>query len=540
MGVTEQTSSKTEQGNGSTTLFTFDFRVFETSDLKVIVRNNTTNVESVKALGVDYSATLNDDEGGSITMFVAPADGETLYIGSAIPETQPNTITVGNLPASTLEQMYDRLTLLVHQIKELTARVPKFVQSSSSLNKTMEEPVEGEFLAWDASGNIVNQAAAIAPGSIVDGDISPTAAIALSKLEALTANRAVATDASGGVVVSAVTDTELGYVGGVTSAIQTQIDAKASTTDLNNHVSNTSNPHSVTAAQVGLGNVDNTSDATKNSAVATLANKTLTSPVINTSVSGTAILDEDDMVSNSATQLATQQSIKAYVDAQVAAAVGGFTVDTRSSSFTAQVGYVHRIDSSGGAITVTPPAGANGDQIVLEKTTSDFNAITFTGITAIHTLGERVTLIYNGSAWVVFNRYILSEWTSYTPSFTGFGTVSSSQFYWKRIGDSMVVNGIFTAGSTSATTAGISLPSGTSVSTSFITSAFNAGQYTRNVNSSGANKGYVILEDGQTEINLSARGDNNPFTRAAGDACFDTGNSGGVYTTPFKIQGWNG
>ena len=49
----------------------------------------------------------------------------------------------------------------------------------------------------------------------------------------------------------------------------------------------------------------------------TLASKTLTSPVINTGVSGSAILDEDNMATNSATQLATQQSIKAYVDAQV-------------------------------------------------------------------------------------------------------------------------------------------------------------------------------------------------------------------------------
>lgn len=37
----------------------------------------------------------------------------------------------------------------------------------------------------------------------------------------------------------------------------------------------------ITKSDVGLSNVDNTSDATKNSAVATLTNKTLTSPVIN-------------------------------------------------------------------------------------------------------------------------------------------------------------------------------------------------------------------------------------------------------------------
>ena len=50
----------------------------------------------------------------------------------------------------------------------------------------------------------------------------------------------------------------------------------------------------------------------------TLTNKTLTSPVLNTGVSGTAIKDEDDMSSNSASHLSTQQSIKAYVDSQVA------------------------------------------------------------------------------------------------------------------------------------------------------------------------------------------------------------------------------
>lgn len=48
----------------------------------------------------------------------------------------------------------------------------------------------------------------------------------------------------------------------------------------------------------------------------TLTNKTLTSAVLNTGISGTAVLDEDNMASDSATKLATQQSIKAYVDTQ--------------------------------------------------------------------------------------------------------------------------------------------------------------------------------------------------------------------------------
>ncbi len=42
-----------------------------------------------------------------------------------------------------------------------------------------------------------------------------------------------------------------------------------------------SSPTGLVKGDVGLGNVDNTSDATKNATTATLTNKTLTSPVIN-------------------------------------------------------------------------------------------------------------------------------------------------------------------------------------------------------------------------------------------------------------------
>ena len=51
----------------------------------------------------------------------------------------------------------------------------------------------------------------------------------------------------------------------------------------------------------------------------TLTTPTINSPVLNTAVSGTAVKDEDDMSSNSATVVATQQSIKAYIDNQTTA-----------------------------------------------------------------------------------------------------------------------------------------------------------------------------------------------------------------------------
>jgi len=75
--------------------------------------------------------------------------------------------------------------------------------------------------------------AKIADGAIVDADINASAAISLSKLENLTTARALVSDGSGDLSVSDVTSTEVGYLDGVSSAIQTQIDAKqASDADL--------------------------------------------------------------------------------------------------------------------------------------------------------------------------------------------------------------------------------------------------------------------------------------------------------------------
>jgi len=91
----------------------------------------------------------------------------------------------------------------------------------------------------------------------------------------------------------------------------------------------------------------------------TLTNKTLTSAVLNGTISGTSIKDEDDMVSNSASHLATQQSIKAYVDAQVTAqdldfqgdSGGALSIDLDSETLTIAGGT--GIDTSGSLNTLT-------------------------------------------------------------------------------------------------------------------------------------------------------------------------------------------
>ena len=69
-------------------------------------------------------------------------------------------------------------------------------------------------------------AATIQAGVITNSMINVSAAIAYSKLAALTVSRALVSDGSGFVSAATTTATEIGYVNGVTSAIQTQLDAK--------------------------------------------------------------------------------------------------------------------------------------------------------------------------------------------------------------------------------------------------------------------------------------------------------------------------
>jgi len=63
---------------------------------------------------------------------------------------------------------------------------------------------------------------------VANVDIASDAAIALSKLASLTTDRALVSNGSGVISVSDVTSTEIGYLDGVTSGIQTQINALTS------------------------------------------------------------------------------------------------------------------------------------------------------------------------------------------------------------------------------------------------------------------------------------------------------------------------
>jgi hypothetical protein len=82
----------------------------------------------------------------------------------------------------------------------------------------------------DGTGNSIT--------NIENADIKAAAAIAVNKLAALTASRAMVTDVSGFASASSVTATELGYVSGVTSSIQSQINTLGASSGIINYCTN--------------------------------------------------------------------------------------------------------------------------------------------------------------------------------------------------------------------------------------------------------------------------------------------------------------
>jgi len=149
-------------------------------------------------------------------------------------------------------------------------------------------------------------------------------------------------------------------------------------------------------------------------ATQTLENKTLTSPTItsgvfNTQFSGSAFLDEDDMSSNSATKLASQQSIKAYVDAQITdqdlditSDSGTIAIDLDSETLTIAGGTGIDTSASGNSITIATSSGTvttTGTQTLTNKTLTSptLNSPTITTLTATQLALTDASIVFEGA-----------------------------------------------------------------------------------------------------------------------------------------------
>jgi hypothetical protein len=157
MTVSNSTYRVSYNGDGSTTSFSIPFYFINNSDLSV-TKQNTDGSETTFVLGSDYNLTgAGDLAGGTLTTTGTLASGEKITIERDAQFTQSTDYEpFGRFPAETLEQNVDKLTMLAQQVKALTDRAYLLDRTTSFLNSSIEEPVPGSYLRYDASGNIIN------------------------------------------------------------------------------------------------------------------------------------------------------------------------------------------------------------------------------------------------------------------------------------------------------------------------------------------------------------------------------------------------
>lgn len=158
MTVSSQVNRKDYAGNGSTTAFATEFRFLEDTELNVILTLDSTGAETPQDLTTNYTVTgVGDDSGGTVTMIVPPATGETLTIIRDMSFTQQTDyVENDDFPAESHERALDKLTMIVQQQQEEIDRSLKLSEGQKSSGLTIPAPDTGKFLQWDSLGNFIN------------------------------------------------------------------------------------------------------------------------------------------------------------------------------------------------------------------------------------------------------------------------------------------------------------------------------------------------------------------------------------------------
>lgn len=315
---------------------------------------------------------------------------------------------------------------------------------------------------------------------------------------------------------------------------------------------------------LSLSNVDNTSDADKPVSTATQTALDLKAAITNVTLNAATdisakswVIDEDDMVSDLATKLPTQQSVKAYVDnftgantalsnlASVAVNASiisdaDITDDLGSSTYFWRRGYFGSVysktvaktsnyvitDTDGvgtvlintAGVAITLPAAANntGRELTIIKNVSTNTASQITGtINGVSNpdldfYHEAITITSDGSSWILKHHYI--PLVQYSPSVTGTNWTSTRILVLTE----KTLAGIWRAkgnvvGVVSSTTTTLTL----TIANVVFKNVANFYQRAAGGTTSGASSfdgAFTILNTGQVEININANQTNYGFS----------------------------
>lgn len=371
MTVSSETKKNTYSGDGGTVAFAFSFPVLDETHLLVQIKD-TNGVITDQVITTNYTVSgtgntvgATDYTSGTVTFLSAPAATDTVIIKRNVPVTQGvDYVENDTFPAETHEDALDKLTMIDQQQDETLDRAVKFDSAVTTTLGELDTPAADQYLkrnsdndGWDwvtlsansGLGNLVEDTTPQLGGnldlnsySITSPDGTDTLAIVNGTLTIQTnsATRLDITDSGvqlggSGARVTTVLD-EDNMVTNSATALATQQSIKAYVDSVGTDVVNDTTPQLGGDLDMN-GNQITSPDGTDlidipNGSIDLQTASTSRLDVTDTGVRlgganarVTTILDEDTMSSDSATALATQQSIKAYVDA-----TGGFTAATQA------------------------------------------------------------------------------------------------------------------------------------------------------------------------------------------------------------------
>lgn len=309
MTINDTSTTRVQISAGSTITIT-NLEIQDATQV-LVTKTDSAGVETTLVITTDY--TVNSDL-DTVTLNVALAASELATATLNVPNTQETDyINFDDLNSETVETALDKVTLKNKQQQEILDRTVKFNISTDDTNLELADPTgNGDKyikLNDDATGfEYATLSSSAGLGNIVE-DISPQLGGDL--------------DTNGFNINVGISDYII-FEGSTADAFETTLDVVDPTAD------RTVKLPDATDTLVGKATTDTLTNKTITAAANTLtiASTDLSDTAdltynADTDVSGnTWVLDEDAMGSDSNTKVPTQQSVKAYVDANIGKTTG--------------------------------------------------------------------------------------------------------------------------------------------------------------------------------------------------------------------------
>ncbi len=244
-----------------------------------------------------------------------------------------------------------------------------------------------------------------------------------------------------------------------------------------------------------------------------------------------------------------------------AGGASSFTMTSQSTTYAAVINdYVLVTKGSAWTITLPTAVGQSGKSIcILITDNNPANALTInttsaqtidgaaSGARKMYTLKEFAQFTSDGANWVVTGRQTVTKDEAYTPTFVGFGTISSTSALWYRQGEKLFIKGTVVTGTATSTDQTVSVPAFAPLNTTIMSFSGILGHALSAKATSGDASCYTsgrvadLFWDGSstTALYFTTSGQNGGFTKTQANGWIDNATAMKFWSEGLPITGWD-